>query len=43
VDRVEEVIEPLRDDEGPDRRGFDELRRRLIDQGIEEQMNGDAE
>ena len=38
VDRVEEVLEAFRDDKGPDRRGFDELRRRLIDQGIEEQM-----
>jgi len=43
VDRVEEVLETFRDDKGPDRRGFDELRRRLIDQGIEEQMQGDAE
>jgi hypothetical protein len=43
VDRVEEVLEAFRDDKGPDRRGFDELRRRLIDQGIEEQMKGDAE
>jgi hypothetical protein len=43
VDRVEEVIEPLRDDEGPDRRGFDELRRRLIDRGIEEQMQSNEE
>lgn len=43
VDRVEEVLEAFRDDKGPDRRGFDELRRRLIDQGIEEQMQGDAE
>ena len=38
VDRVEEVLETFRDDQGPDRRGFDELRRRLIDQGIEEEM-----
>ena len=43
VDRVEEVLEAFRDDKGPDRRGFDELRRRLIDQGIEEQMERDAE
>jgi hypothetical protein len=43
VDRVEEVLEAFRDDRGPDRRGFDELRRRLIDRGIEEQMKGDAE
>ncbi len=38
VDRVEEVLEAYRDDRGPDRRGFDELRRRLMDQGIEEEM-----
>ena len=43
VDRVEEVLETFRDDQGPDRRGFDELRRRLIDLGIEEQMKGDDE
>jgi hypothetical protein len=43
VDRVEEVLETFRDDKGPDRRGFDELRRRLIDHGIEEQMKGDEE
>jgi uncharacterized protein with von Willebrand factor type A (vWA) domain len=42
VDRVEEVLEALRDDNGPDRRGFDALRRRLIDLGIEEEMKGDA-
>ncbi len=38
VDRVEEVLEVFRDDQGPDRRGFDELRRRLIDVGIEAEM-----
>jgi len=43
VDRVEEVLETFRDDQGPDRRGFDELRRRLIDLGIEEQMKSDEE
>jgi hypothetical protein len=41
VDRVEEVLEAFRDDKGPDRRGFDELRRRLMDVGIEEEMNSD--
>jgi hypothetical protein len=40
VDRVEEILEAYRDDKGPDRRGFDELRRRLMDQGIEEEMSG---
>jgi len=43
VDRVEEILETFRDDKGPDRLGFDELRRRLIDQGIEEEMKSDAE
>jgi len=43
VDLVEEVLETFRDGKGPDRRGFDELRRRLIDRGIEEQMKGDEE
>ena len=43
VDRVEEVLEAFRDDKGPDRRGFDELRRRLMDVGIEEEMKGDEE
>lgn len=38
VDRIEEVLGAYRDDGGPDRDGFDELRRRLIDHGIEEEM-----
>jgi hypothetical protein len=43
VDRVEEILEAYREDKGPDRRGFDELRQRLMDQGIEEEMReGDA-
>jgi hypothetical protein len=40
VDRLEEILETYRDERGPDRRGFDELRRRLMDQGIEEEMSG---
>jgi hypothetical protein len=40
VDRVEEILEAYREDKGPDRRGFDELRRRLMDQGIEAEMRG---
>jgi hypothetical protein len=44
VDRVEEILESYRDDRGPDRKGFDELRRRLIDHGIETEMeSGRAE
>lgn len=38
VDRVEEILEAFRDEKGPDRRGFDELQRRLMDQGIEDEM-----
>ena len=41
VDRLEEILEVYRDDQGPDRQGFDELRRRLIDQGIEDEMRKD--
>jgi hypothetical protein len=38
VARLEEVLEGFRDGAPPDRRGFDALRRRLQDQGIEEEM-----
>jgi hypothetical protein len=38
VDRLEEILELFRDEKGPDRRRFDELRRRLMDQGIEDEM-----
>lgn len=38
VDRLEEVLEVFREGSPPDRRGFDALRRRLVDQGIEEEM-----
>ena len=41
VDRLEEILELYRDDKGPDRRRFDELRRRLMDQGIEAEMRPD--
>ena len=34
VDRLEEILEVYRDDTPPDRRGFDALRQRLMDQGI---------
>lgn len=43
VNRVEEVLEGCREDPPPDRRGFDELRRRLMNLGIEEEMGIDAE
>jgi hypothetical protein len=38
VARLEEILEVFRDGKPPDRRGFDELRRRLADQGIEDEM-----
>jgi hypothetical protein len=38
LERLEEILEVYRDEGGPDRRGFDALQRRLIDQGIEHEM-----
>ena len=38
LDRLEEVLEFFRDAKGPDRRGFDRLQRRLMDEGIEAEM-----
>ena len=38
VARLEEILEGYREGSPPDRRGFDALRRRLADVGIEEQM-----
>jgi hypothetical protein len=43
LDRLEEILELYRDQKAPDRRGFDELQRRLMDQGIEEEMRPDWE
>ena len=43
LERLEEVLEAFRDDEPPDRQGFDALRRRLIDHGIEDEMRSDLE
>jgi hypothetical protein len=40
LDRLEEILELFRDQKGPDRRGFDRLQRRLMDEGIEEEMRG---
>jgi hypothetical protein len=42
VARLEEILELYRDGKPPDRRGFDELRRRLADHGIEDEMRGGA-
>ena len=41
VERLEEILELYRDQAGPDRGGFDELRRRLLDLGIELDMQPD--
>jgi hypothetical protein len=43
LDRLEEVLEVFREESSPDRTGFDALQRRLIDQGIEEEMRPDWE
>jgi hypothetical protein len=43
VDRVEEILEAYRDERGPDRAGFDALRRRLMDHGIEKEMGEGAD
>ena len=43
LDHLEEILEAFRDEKGPDRRGFDELQRRLLDRGIEDQMRPDWE
>jgi hypothetical protein len=43
VDRVEEILGVYRDDKGPDRQGFDALRQRLMNVGIEEEMARDDE
>jgi hypothetical protein len=41
LDRLEEILEAFRDQAGPDRRGFDELQRHLLDLGIEGDMQPD--
>jgi hypothetical protein len=43
LDRLEEILDLFREQKGPDRRGFDQLQRRLMDQGIEEEMRPDWE
>ena len=43
IDRLEEILESFRDQAGPDRRAFDALQRRLMDQGIEDEMRPDWE
>jgi hypothetical protein len=41
LDRLEEILESFREEKGPDRRGLDALKRRLMDQGIEKEMQRD--
>ena len=41
LERLEEILELHRDQKGPDRRGFARLQRRLMDQGIEDEMQPD--
>jgi hypothetical protein len=43
LDRLEEVLEVFREENAPDRTGFDALQRRLIDEGIEDDMRPDWE
>ncbi len=43
VDRLEEILALFRDEKGPERAGFDRLQRRLMDQGIEDEMRPDWE
>jgi hypothetical protein len=43
LDRLEEVLDVFRDEEAPDRQGFDALQQRLIDHGIEDEMRPDWE
>jgi len=43
LERLEEILEVYRDQKVSDRRGFDELQRRLMDQGIEDEMRPDWE
>lgn len=43
VARLEEILESYREGTPPDRKGFDALRRRLADHGIEEDMEREAD
>jgi hypothetical protein len=43
VSRLEEILEVFRDGAGPDRRGFDAFQRRLMDEGIEDEMQSGDE
>jgi len=43
LDYLEEILNRCRDQKAPDRRGFDALQRRLMDQGIEDEMRPEWE
>ena len=43
VARLEEILVAFRDGAPPDRRGFDQLQRRLMDVGIEDEMDADPD
>jgi len=43
LDRLEEILEVFREEGSPDRQGFDELQARLLDHGIEDEMQPDWE
>jgi hypothetical protein len=43
VARLEEILAVFRDGAPPDRRGFDQLQRRLMDVGIEDEMDREDE
>jgi hypothetical protein len=43
LDRLEEILDVFRDEGAPDRQGLEALRRRLLDQGIEDDMRPDWE
>ena len=43
VSRLEEILETFREEKGPDRRGLDALQRRLMNRGIEGEMQGEGE
>ena len=42
IEQLEEILEAFRDDEPPDRRGFDALQSRLINLGIEDEMGANG-
>jgi uncharacterized protein with von Willebrand factor type A (vWA) domain len=43
VARLEDILEAFRDGSPPDRRGFDAFQRRLMDEGIEDEMRAHGE